>query len=45
MSESDNDKYAVWPWFKELIEILAKVAVPVVVVYVGWHVQQGLTGR
>lgn len=43
MSESDNDKYAVWPWFKELIEVLAKIAVPVVVVYVGWHVQQGLT--
>jgi hypothetical protein len=43
MSEDNDTRDGVWPWFKELIEVLAKVAVPVVVVWVGWHVQQGLS--
>lgn len=43
MNETNDTRDGVWPWFKELIEVLAKVAVPVVVVWVGWHVQQGLS--
>lgn len=43
MRERTDTPHGAWPWFKELIEILAKVAVPVVVVWVGRHVQQGLS--
>jgi hypothetical protein len=43
MSAARVNPGSFWSWVKELIEVLSKLAVPLVLGYVGWHFQQGLS--